>query len=291
MPYVFLGFMGVTGAFIMRTWRWSVLLRTSGYVLPRDILFKSLMFGYLLNYFLPARAGDIARGFALKSTEKTPLGISLTSIVIERAMDMFTLALLLGAGAFMLYGSGTVLILAGVSFGIAILLSLFLFFAYKYDSFISRKLVNRIPAIRNFMLTMKEGLNKILNNPSALILSIAISLPIWFLEISGTYFAALAIGYPITFSLAAVAGITSFISQTIPVTPAGIGVYEGTMAGVFVLFGIPLSIGISLALVDHFVRAAVTLIFGMISAVHLGFASRGYFVELKRVSHKQDETT
>jgi hypothetical protein len=63
------------------------------------------------------------------------------------------------------------------------------------------------------------------------------------------------------------------------------------MAGVFVLFGIPLSIGISLALVDHFVRAAVTLIFGMISAVHLGFASRGYFVELKRVSHKQDETT
>jgi len=95
MPYVFLGFIGVTGAFIMRTWRWSVLLRTSGYVLPRDILFKSLMFGSLLNYFLPARAGDIARGFALKSTEKTPMGISLTSIVVERAMDMFTLALLL----------------------------------------------------------------------------------------------------------------------------------------------------------------------------------------------------
>jgi len=138
----------------------------------------------------------------------------------------------------MLSGSDTVLILAGVSFGIAILLSLFLFMAYKFDSFISRKLVNRIPAIRNFMLTMKEGLNKILSNPSALILSIVLSLPIWFLEVSGTYFAALAIGYPINFSLAAVAGITSFISQTIPVTPAGIGVYEGTMAGVFVLFGI-----------------------------------------------------
>jgi glycosyltransferase involved in cell wall biosynthesis len=97
--YIFLGFLGVTASFVMRTWRWSVLLRTSGHVVPRDILFKSLMFGYLLNYFLPARAGDIARGAALKYTRRTPMGISLTTIVIERAIDMLTLAFLLGAGA------------------------------------------------------------------------------------------------------------------------------------------------------------------------------------------------
>src|SRR5574337_1070045 len=35
--YVVLGFLAITAAFIMRTWRWSVLLRTSGYVVPRDI--------------------------------------------------------------------------------------------------------------------------------------------------------------------------------------------------------------------------------------------------------------
>lgn len=280
--YVFLGFIAITAAFFMRTWRWSVLLRTSGYVAPRNILFKSLMFGYFLNYFLPARAGDIARGVALKATEKTPMGISLTTIVIERAMDMFTLALLLGVGAVLLSSSNAVLTLAGVSLAIAFLLVALLFFAYKYDSFISRKLGKRIPAISGFMNTMKEGIDRIYYNPSALVLSIAISLPVWFLEISGTYLAALAIKYPIPFSLAAVAGITSFLSQTIPITPAGIGIYEGTMAGVFTLFGIPLSSGFSLALVDHFVRASVTLIFGMISTIHLGFASRAYFLEMKR---------
>lgn len=277
LQYVLLGFLGVTMGFIMRTWRWSVLLRTSGYVVPRDILFKSLMFGYLLNYFLPARAGDLARGAVLKTTEKTPMSISLPTIVIERAMDMFTLAVLLGLTAVILSRSGTVIALAGVSFAIAVLLILMLFIASKYDLFISRKLGNRIPAISGFLVKMKEGIGKMFDNPSALILSLAISLPVWFFEISGTYLAARAIGYPISFSLATVAGITAFISQTIPLTPAGIGVYEGTMAGVFVIFGIPLSTGVSLALVDHFVRASVTLIFGMIATVHLGFASRAHF--------------
>jgi hypothetical protein len=103
--------------------------------------------------------------------------------------------------------------------------------------------------------------------------------------------AAMAIGYNIPFSLAAVAGITSFLAQTIPLTPAGIGVYEGTMAGVFVLFGIPRSTGFSLALVDHFVRASVTIIFGMISTIHLGFASRAYFAEARMSSHKPDDAT
>lgn len=256
----------------------SVLLRTSGYVVPRDILFKSLMFGYLLNYFLPARAGDLARGAVLKTTEKTPMSISLPTIVIERAMDMLTLAVLLGLSAVLLSKSSTVLTLAGISFAIAVLLIFMLFLAGKYDLFISRKLGNRIPAIAGFLVKMKEGIGKMFDNPSALILSLVISLPVWFFEISGTYLAARAIGYPISFSVATVAGITAFISQTIPVTPAGIGVYEGTMAGVFTLFDIPLSIGVSLALVDHFIRSSVVLIFGMMAAVHLGFASRAYFV-------------
>lgn len=286
--YIFLGFLGVTASFLMRTWRWSVLLRTSGHVIPRDILFKSLMFGYLLNYFLPARAGDIARDAALKYTQRTPMGISLTTIVIERAIDMFTLAFLLGAGALLLSSSGTVMTLAVVSLAIALLLVMLLLISYKYGRFISEKLGKRIPSISGFINIMKEGLDKLYSNPSAIFLSIIISLPVWFFEISGTYLAARAIGYPISFSLATVAGITSFLSQTIPVTPAGIGVYEGTMAGVFVIFGIPLSMGVSLALVDHFIRASVTLIFGVISSVHLGFESRAYFVEKRNM--KEDDS-
>ncbi|MDD5474122.1 MAG: flippase-like domain-containing protein [Candidatus Methanoperedens sp.] len=289
--YVFLGFFVVSMAFFMRTWRWSVLLRTSGYVAQRDTLFKSLMFGFLINFLIPARAGDIARGAALKATEKIPMGASLATIVVERAMDMLTLALLLSAGAMLVSKTGTMFLVAIVAMAVAFLLVLMLILIYRYDSIISRKLGKRFPEISGFMNTMKEGLYKIYSNPSALVLSIAISIPVWLLEISGVYMAALAIGYEIPYSLAAVAGITSFLGQTIPITPGGIGVYEGTMAGVFVLFGTPLSTGISLALVDHFVRASVTLIFGTISTIHLGFASRGYFADMRQISHGSDDAT
>ncbi|VVB95774.1 Glycosyltransferase AglD [uncultured archaeon] len=287
--YIFAGFAAITTAFVMRTWRWSVLLRTSGYVVPRDILFKSLMFGFLLNYFLPARAGDIARGAALKTTEKTPMGISLSTIVIERAMDMLTLALMLGAGAMFVSRSSTMSIVAIAALAIAFLLVVMLFFAYRYDAFITRKLGKRFPAISGFMNSMKEGLFRIYSNPSALMLSIAISVPVWIFEVSGIYIAAMAIGYKITFPLAVVSGVASFLAQTIPITPAGIGIYEGTMAGVLALFGISMSTGFSLALVDHFVRASVTIIFGMVSTIHLGFASRGYFAEARKSSHKPDD--
>jgi uncharacterized membrane protein YbhN (UPF0104 family) len=128
----------------------------------------------------------------------------------------------LGLSTILLSKSGTVLTLSGISFAIAVMLILLLFLASKYDIFISRKLGNRIPAISGFLATMKEGIGKMFDNPSAMILSLVISLPVWFFEISGTYLAARAIEYPISFSLATVAGITAFISQTIPVTPAGI---------------------------------------------------------------------
>ncbi|MCG2712924.1 MAG: hypothetical protein L6416_11475 [Candidatus Omnitrophica bacterium] len=41
--------------------------------------------------------------------------------------------------------------------------------------------------------------------------------------------------------------------------------------------------------IDHFVWASVTLIFGMISRVHHGFASRAYFAKKKKGLMKVDE--
>ena len=82
--WVLLSCTAILSTFIFRTWRWSVILRSAGHVVPRDMIFRCIMFGWLLNYLLPARIGDIARGFALKTTEEKPLGMSLSTIVLER---------------------------------------------------------------------------------------------------------------------------------------------------------------------------------------------------------------
>jgi len=71
-PWVFLSCTAILVTFVLRTWRWSVILRSARHVYPRDMLFKCIMFSWFLNYLVPARLGDVARGVALKTTEDAP---------------------------------------------------------------------------------------------------------------------------------------------------------------------------------------------------------------------------
>jgi len=271
----------ILSTFILRTWRWSVLLRSAGYVVPRGMLFKCIMFGWLLNYLLPARVGDIARGVALKTTEKKPLGMSLSTIVLERVFDMLTLAFLLALPATLFYQE-QFLWLEALAIGIAVALVLVLFIVYKFEGYIVRVLKNRFSKIKESICLLKEGLDGIKKNTAAMALCFALSVPIWLFEIASIFFAAKAIGFDIHFLFAAVSGIAAFIAQALPVTPAGIGIHEASITGILALLGVSTSVGVSIALVDHFARGLIIYIFGLISAIHIGFASREYFVGLKR---------
>ena len=271
----------ILSTFILRTWRWSVLLRSAGYVVPRGMLFKCIMFGWLLNYLLPARVGDIARGVALKTTEKKPLGMSLSTIVLERVFDMLTLAFLLALPATLFYQE-QFLWLEALAIGIAVALVLVLFIVYKFEGYIVRVLKNRFSKIKESICLLKEGLDEMRKNTAAMALCFALSVPIWLFEISSIFFAAKAIGFDMPFLFAAVSGIAAFIAQALPVTPAGIGIHEASITGILALLGVSTSVGVSIALVDHFARGLIIYIFGLISAIHIGFASREYFVELKR---------
>jgi len=262
--------------FVLRTWRWSVLLRSAGYTSSMDMIFKCIMFGWLLNYLLPARVGDIGRGVALKTTERKPFGMSLSTIVLERVFDMTTLALILAIPIVIFYQE-QFFWLEIISIGVAVALIFALFIIYKFDNHIIRVLKKRIPSIKESVHLLKEGLDEIRRNTAAMALCFALSIPIWLLEISSVFFAAKAINFGLPFLLAVVSGIAAFIAQSLPVTPAGIGVHEASITGILALFGVSASVGVSIALVDHFARCVIIYIFGLISAIHIGFASREYF--------------
>jgi glycosyltransferase involved in cell wall biosynthesis len=212
----------IFSTFILRTWRWSVLLRTAGYVFPRDTL----------------------------------LGISAA-----------------------LFFSKKFLMLAVIAIVIAVALLLILLLIYKFDYLIVSKLKNRFPSINESLQLLKQGLDNIYKNPEAIALCLLLSIPLWLFEISGLYFAAKAINFDLPFSFATVSGIAAFIAQVLPLTPAGIGIHEASITGILSLLGISTQIGTSIALVDHFVRGIIIYTFGLISAIHIGFASREYFGE------------
>lgn len=267
--------------FLVRTWRWSVLLRTAGYRVPRDIAFKCITFSWLINYLLPARIGDFARGMALKTTEKTPLSVSLPTIVIERAMDLITLAMMLVVTLYFFARDSPFFSIGFGSFFVGISLIIVLLLVSKYDYIILKKFETRFQFLRETLPLLKEGVNNLCRNPQAILLCFILSVPVWFFEIASLFYAAKAVHFELELSLATLAGISAFVAQSLPTTPAGIGVHEGSIAGVLLFFGINTSIGTSIALVDHFARGLVTYVVGSISTVHIGLNSREYFADLK----------
>ena len=275
--YLLLCCLIIFGGYLLRTWRWSVIFRSNGYTVPRDLLFKSLMFGALLNYLLPARIGDIGRGIAMKIAAQRPLGVTMSTIVIERAFDTFSLALML-----LVVGSMAHIWLFIGSLVLTLILVGLLASVYFSKDLVVRLFSEFIPSIETSITALNDGLRMMTKNIPALGLCFVLSVIIWISDILCLWVSARGLHHMIPFVAATVSGIAAFIAQSLPLTPAGIGVHEGAIVGMLLMFDIPAQVGMAVALIDHAVRAIVIYVIGILCMIHLGFASRTYFRSIKR---------
>lgn len=77
-------------AYISRARRWILLIHPLGYRPSLFNTFFALMAGYLANLALP-RIGEITRCVALGKKEKVPVDQLIGTVVVERAIDFFSL--------------------------------------------------------------------------------------------------------------------------------------------------------------------------------------------------------
>lgn len=82
------------GSFFWRCFRWRIFLKPTKDV-PATRLFGPLMIGFAFNNILPARAGEFLRPLALTKQEGVPYTAALSTIVLERLVDVVTLLILL----------------------------------------------------------------------------------------------------------------------------------------------------------------------------------------------------
>ena len=88
-PIFFSSFL-VMLAHYLRSLRWKFLLRKSNKDISKFEVFSALIVGYFVNSFVP-RMGEFARAFFLKRISGTSSVASLSSIVIDRILDLFAL--------------------------------------------------------------------------------------------------------------------------------------------------------------------------------------------------------
>lgn len=266
-------------SFVLRTWRYRVLLRTAGHLASRGDVFRSIAFGWFVNFLLPARAGDAARGLALKTTADVPFGVATGLVVVERVLDMAVLGgtMLVVAGLFLRTQRAEWL--AAGAFAIAAVLLLGLVAVTVLDDRVADRLRGRFPTVEEGLAELKRALVRTAGNPWALALALLLSVPVWTAEVSTIYFSARAVGVDLGSVATVTTAVAAFLAQAVPVTPAGIGTYEATITAVLSLFGVAPGEATALALADHFTRVGLVYVVGAICAVHIGFRSRAYFRE------------
>lgn len=80
--------------FPLRAIRWRVILEPVAPGQPLGALWRSTAIGMMANNVLPARAGEIARAYALTKQTNVPFATSIASLAVDRLFDMLVLLLL-----------------------------------------------------------------------------------------------------------------------------------------------------------------------------------------------------
>src|SRR5215217_5729736 len=87
--------------YLLRAWRWRVLMRPLGGAAFRTA-FRTSVIGFAASFLLPARAGEVLRPYLLARQEGLNAASTFATVIVERLLDLctvlglFALALLAG---------------------------------------------------------------------------------------------------------------------------------------------------------------------------------------------------
>ncbi|HEV8150058.1 MAG TPA: lysylphosphatidylglycerol synthase transmembrane domain-containing protein [Gemmatimonadales bacterium] len=276
-----------TAAFGLRTIRWRLLLRApEGGPLPWSALWHATAMGFMANNTLPFRLGEVLRSYAASRLGGVPLATALSSIAVERALDLLTLVALLGLALFrtglpagtVIAGSrlDTLALRAGVLcvliFAAALLVVLFPLSAER----LLRALVP-FPRLADRLVKLIEGLRKgfeVLRRPARLALAVLWSLAVWLANGASFYVAFAAFGIQVDFAGALLVQTLLAFGVAAPSTPGYFGVFELVVAAALKLFGVSTAVAVAYGITYHITTFIPITLLGLYSLVRTGLHVR-----------------
>ena len=263
---------------------WRTLLRKKATY--RDT-FLTICEGYLLNNFLPFRLGEVGRAFLLGRKSKLDFMEVLSTVVIERILDLAIAALILMSTVPFVVGAagaGKIALIIG-SAVVSGLIVLFLF-ARNRDRVINffERVSDRWPGLQkqggNYLSALLSGLS-ILNNGWLFLRVMVWMLLNWVVSFFQFHLLILSFFPKATplwplFGL----GVVSF-GNAIPSLPGAVGTFEGSLGGAIMLLGGDQSTALAAAVTAHLFNYISTGIIGLYALSSEGETLMGVYRQLK----------
>jgi uncharacterized protein (TIRG00374 family) len=256
--------------FPLRGWRWSILVRGTGYPLKVRDATEIIFISWTVNCLVPAKLGDIYRAYLLKLNSPVSLSRTFGTVFIERVLDLFAIVVLGLAAGFWSFRSGLppgiqVVFLVGVI--LVVIMAVGLLTMRNFG----RRVITRLPfphRVRELYDRFEEGVFGALGLRSLPLLIVITGL-IWATEAMRLFLVVEAMGFPdvhLGISGAFFVALTSSLLTAIPLTPAGIGFVEGAVVGLLtIVYNVPQTEALAIVLVDRAISVLSVIIFGSIA--------------------------
>ena len=226
-----------------------------------------IFLSWFANCIVPAKLGDAYRGYLLKRNGKVSFSSTIGTIFAERLLDMlalFTLLVISGWITFhgnlppetqLIFGSGLVLVALIVA-GLA---------GMRWFSPWLRRIV---PArFQRVYVGFEEAALRSFR-PKMLPVLLLLTAGVWFLEGFRLFFVIEALGQEgLNLSLAVIVfvALASSLLTVLPITPAGLGVVEGAVVAVLLLFNVDKNLGTAVTFLDRTINFWSIVVFGLIA--------------------------
>jgi uncharacterized protein (TIRG00374 family) len=277
------------GTLAVRALRWRLLLRQPG--LPLRHLFGCLNVAYFLNNLLPLQVGDLGRGYLLSELDRLSLTRTLSTILVERVMDVLTLlGILLALALFVdipaeVRGASLILAAAFGSAAIAIVIT-------STRRTLALSIVDRLlplapsasrPKLRSMADSVLDGFAAVTDARVAPAI-FALSAAVWLSTGVVVYTGMQAFDLPLGYGPALFIVVATTFGFFVPSTPGSFGVYHAIVTAVLVnVWDIDYDLAVGFALVMHLVFYLPPMVLGPLFLwLERGFWERSTFFDKLR---------
>lgn len=283
-----------TLTFPLRARRWQTILSPVAGRLPMGMLWRAVAIGTMVNNVVPARAGELARAYALtRETPRVGFSASFASLAVDRLFDALVLILLMLLAmvdsAFPVdsrVGGRTITSLAAAAAGGVVVVMVVLYLIVLrpralvglYEVFARRVAPRYEERGRQILRAFSDGLS-VLRSPLRFAAVLLWTAAHWLVNAFAFWlgFKAVGLAVPLTSALF-LQGLIA-IGVALPSSPGFFGVFEALARTGLGVYGVPAADAVSWAIGFHLLSFVPITAIGAFYFVRLGL----HFRELRRV--------
>lgn len=240
LPLFIASAIAATLIFPLRAYRWRIILHPVAPNLPLGPLWRSLAIGAMVNNLVPARAGEIARAYAVTRETPVTFASALASLAVDRLFDMVVL-LGLGAAAMLDPAFPRGARVAGQTLGhlaqgslvvvalLVVSLYMLAFFPAQlvraFEIFARRVSPTVEERGKSALLRFSEGLS-VLKSPGRFLAVLAWAIAHWLMNALAFWLGFKAVGLNLPFSAALFLQMLVAVGVALPSAPGFFGVFE-----------------------------------------------------------------